>query len=127
MHPLDPRHERRLFLAGVGAGVLGIAGLGALTWAIGGDVRPLSLIGRPIVFAAVGALGLQGRRWPRVVLMLWSGCLALLTVVAAITILRAGHGRDGALFLLLAALFAGACLLFVRAGHEVAPLATPPA
>ena len=108
--------ERRLLLAGIGAGVIGLVALAVLTHFVAGDLRPITAVGRPILFAAVGALGVHGRRWPRVVLLVWTGCLALLLVVAATTLVRNDHARDGLLFLALAALFVGSFLLLLRAG-----------
>lgn len=112
----DAPAQPRLLLAGIGAGVIGLTALAVLTHLVDGELRPITAVGRPILFAAVGALGVQGRRWPRVVLLLWTGCLALLLLVAATTLVRNAHVRDGVLFLALAALFVGSFLLLLRAG-----------
>ena len=124
--PYDPP-RKRLLLAGVGVGVLGLVALAILTRAVAGDVRLATAIGRPVVFAAVGALALGGRPVPRAALMLWSGLLAFFAAFAAMTLFRTSHVRDGALFLALGVVFLGSFLLLLRAGREVAPPVLPTA
>ena len=111
-HP--SRDDRRLLLAGIGAGVLGLIGLAVLAHAIGSGLNPLSAIGRPVLFAALGALALTGRHWASAILVLWAALLAFFNAFAALTLFRTGHARDGALFLGLALLFLAASLLVHR-------------
>ena len=124
--PYDPP-RKRLLLAGIGTGVLGLIALALLTRAVAGDVRLATAIGRPIVFAAIGALALGGRPVPRAALMLWSGLLAFFAAFAAMTLLRTGHLRDGVLFLALGVVFLGSFLLLLRAGRKVASPVLPAA
>lgn len=113
--PASPLANRRLLLAGIGAGVIGLAGLALLNWAIKGDLQPVNAIGRPILFAAVGALAVTGRGWAAFILVLWTACLALLHAVAAVNLMRTGHGRDALYFLLLGLLFVASGVLVQQA------------
>lgn len=112
------RADQRLLLAGIGAGVLGLIGLAILTRAIGEELRTVSAVGRPLLFAAVGALAFTGRRWATFVLVIWAACLAFLHAVAATNLLRSGHAGDAALFLGLGLVFLAASLLVHRARRD---------
>jgi hypothetical protein len=114
--PVSPlsRDDRRRLLLAIAAGVVGLAALALLTRAVAGDFRLLTAVGRPILFAAVGALALQGRRWARAVLAFWAGSLAILNVVAGANLAAGGHARDGALFGALGSVFLVAVVLLLR-------------
>ena len=71
IHPQGP--TRRFLLAGIGAGVVGLIALAVLSYAIGSGPNLLSAIGRPVLFAAVGALALGGRPLMRGILVIWAG------------------------------------------------------
>lgn len=118
--------DRRLLLAGIGTGVIGIIGVAFLSHVVGGGITALNAVGRPLLFAAIGTLAVQGRGWARVVLALWTGGLALFNAVAAINLLREGHLGGAAMFLGLGAIFLASVMLLVRAGRTGAPhLALP--
>ena len=85
-----------------------------LSYAIGSGPNLLSAIGRPVLFAAVGALALGGRPLMRGILVIWAGLLAFFNAFAALTLFRTGHAGDGAMFLALALLFLASSVLVHR-------------
>jgi hypothetical protein len=107
--------DRPLLLAGIGMGVIGVVALSILTHLVGGGIGPVSGIGRPLLYAAIGALAVQGRNWARVVLALWSGGLALFNGIAAVNLVRTGHPGGAMLFLGLGLVFLASIVLLLRA------------
>jgi hypothetical protein len=55
-------------------------------WLRGAEFRPITQLGRAVVFAALGFLAFRGLRWAKTLLVVWSAILALSFGVVAVSV-----------------------------------------
>ena len=73
----DPARGRRQLILSVASGTLVLVALGISEYFRTGAVSAVSLLGRPLIFVALGRLAFEGRAWAPKVAGVWIAFLAL--------------------------------------------------
>jgi hypothetical protein len=101
----------------IGGCVLAFLLTGTVARLRSGEGAPVSMLGRPIILALLGALAWQGRAWARTVAAVWVGLIAIVYAIGAVPIV--GQSMVGGMVMLALAATLGAAAFRLQTSPNI--------